>query len=55
MRISLLVNQPDQSHAAKYLGQVFATNEAEAIKEAMEEFGVAENLRDRIVVRKENY
>ena len=40
---------------AKYLGQVFATNEAEAIKEAMEEFGVAENLRDRIVVRKENY
>jgi len=40
---------------AKYLGQVFATNEAEAIKEAVKESNVAENLRDRIVARKENY
>ena len=40
---------------AKYLGQVFATTEAEAIKEAVKEFNVAENLRDRIVARKENY
>jgi hypothetical protein len=40
---------------AKYLGQVFAANEAEAIKEAVKEFDVAENLRDRIVARKEDY
>ena len=40
---------------AKYLGQVFATTEAEAIKEAVKEFRVAENLRDRIVARKEDY
>jgi len=40
---------------AKYLGQVFAINEAEAIKEAVKKFNVAENLRDRIVARKENY
>jgi hypothetical protein len=40
---------------AKYLGQVFATNEAEAIKEAVKEFRVAENLRDRLMARKENY
>jgi len=40
---------------AKYLGQVFATNEAEAIKEAVKEFNVAENLRDRLMARKENY
>jgi hypothetical protein len=40
---------------AKYLGQVFATSEAEAIKEAAKEFNVAEALRDRIVARKENY
>jgi hypothetical protein len=40
---------------AKYLGQVFATNEAEAIKEAAKEFNVAENLRDRLMARKENY
>jgi hypothetical protein len=39
---------------AKYLGQVFATSEAEAIK-AVKEFNVAEALRDRIVARKENY
>ena len=40
---------------AKYLGQVFATNEAEAIKEAAKEFNVAENLHDRIVARQEDY
>jgi len=40
---------------AKYLGQVFATTEAEAIKEAVKEFDVAENLRDRIVARREDY
>jgi len=48
-------HQPDQSNAAKHLGQVFATTEAEAIKEAVKEFDVAEALRDRIVARKENY
>jgi len=36
--------------AAKYFGQVFATT-----KEAVKEFNVAENLRDRIVARKEDY
>ena len=40
---------------AKYLGQVFATSEAEAIREAAKEFNVAEALRDRIVARKANY
>src|SRR5258705_762848 len=40
---------------AKYLGQVFATNEAEVIKEAAKEFNVAEALRDRIVARREDY
>ena len=34
---------------AKYLGQVFATTEAEAIKEVVKEFNVAEYLRDWIV------
>jgi hypothetical protein len=40
---------------AKYLGQVFAKDEAEAMKEAAKEFKVAEALRDRIVARKEDY
>ena len=40
---------------AKYLGQVFATSEAEAIKEAVKEFNVADALRDRIVARREDY
>ena len=40
---------------AKYLGQVFATSEAGAIKEAAKEFNVAEALRDRIVARREDY
>jgi hypothetical protein len=40
---------------AKYLGQVFATSEAEAIKEAVKEFNVTEVLRDRIVARREDY
>jgi hypothetical protein len=40
---------------AKHLGQVFAASEAEAIKEAANEFNVAEALRDRIVARKEKY
>ena len=40
---------------AKYLGQVFATSEAEAIKEAVKEFNVAEALRDRIVAKTEDY
>lgn len=53
--ISLIKGSP-----AKYLGQVSVTSEAEAIKEAaikeaVKEFGVAENLRDRIVARKEDY
>jgi len=34
---------------------VFAANEVEAIKEAAKEFNVAENLKDRIVARKEDY
>jgi hypothetical protein len=37
--ISLIKGTP-----AKYLGQIFATNEAEAIKEAAKEFNVAEEL-----------
>jgi hypothetical protein len=40
---------------AKYLGQVFAKDEAEAIKEAVKEFNIAEALRDRIVARREEY
>jgi len=40
---------------AKYLSQVFATTEAEAIEEAVKEFNVAEALRDRMVASKENY
>jgi hypothetical protein len=48
--ISLIKSTP-----AKYLGQVFATSEAEAIKEAAKEFNVAEALQDRIVARRENY
>jgi hypothetical protein len=40
---------------AKYLGQVFATSEAEAIKEAAKEFNIAEALRDRIVATREDY
>ena len=48
--ISLIKGTP-----AKYLGQIFATTEAEAIKEAAKEFNVAEALRDRIVARREDY
>ena len=48
--ISLIKGTP-----AKYLGQVSVTSEAEAIKKAVKEFDVAENLRDRIVARKEDY
>jgi hypothetical protein len=40
---------------AKYLGQVFAANEVGAIKEAVREFSVEENLRGRVVARKEDY
>jgi hypothetical protein len=40
---------------AKYFGQIFAKDEAEAIKEAAKEFNVAEALRDRIVARREDY
>ena len=40
---------------AKYLGQVFASSQAEAIKEAAKEYNVAEALRDRIVARREDY
>jgi len=40
---------------AKYLGQVFATNQAEAIKEAAKEFKVPEALHDRLVARREDY
>jgi bifunctional pyridoxal-dependent enzyme with beta-cystathionase and maltose regulon repressor activities len=40
---------------ANYLGQVFAEDEAEAIKEAAKEFNVAEAFRDRIVARREDY
>jgi hypothetical protein len=48
--ISLLKSMP-----AKYLGQVFATTEAEPIKVAVKDFRVAENLRDRLMARKEDY
>jgi hypothetical protein len=37
------------------VAEVFATNEAEAIKKAAKEFNVAEALRDRIVARREEY
>jgi hypothetical protein len=37
------------------VAEVFATTEAEAIKEAAKEFKVAEALRDRIVARREDY
>jgi hypothetical protein len=37
------------------VAEVFATNESEGIKEAVKEFNVAENLRDRIVAKKEDY
>jgi len=46
---------PIKATPAKYLGQVFAANEVEAIKEAAKEFNVAENLKDRMVARKEDY
>jgi hypothetical protein len=38
---------------AKYLGQVFATSEAEAIKEAAKEFKVGDAYR--LIARKEDY
>jgi len=38
---------------AKYLGQVFATSEAEAIKEAAKEFKVGEAYR--IIATREDY
>jgi hypothetical protein len=44
-----------KSTPAKYLGQIFATSEAEAIKEAAKEFNVAEALQDRIVARRRDY
>jgi len=40
---------------AKYLGQIFAKDESEAINEAAKEFNVAGALRDRIVGRREDY
>jgi hypothetical protein len=40
---------------AKYLGQVFAKDEAGAVKEAVKEFNVGEALQDRIVARREDY
>jgi len=50
-----VVNKPDQSHASQVSRSSVATTEAEAIKEAVKEFNVAENLRNRIVATKENY
>jgi hypothetical protein len=40
---------------AKYLGQAFAKDEAEAIREGAKEFKIGEALWDRIVARRENY
>jgi len=40
---------------AKELGYIYAEDDAEAVKEAMKEFKVSEDLRDRIVVTKEDY
>ena len=40
---------------AKELGYVYAKDDAEAVKEAIEEFNVSEDLRDRIVVTREDY
>ena len=39
----------------KELGYVYAEDDAEAVKEAMIEFKVSEDLRDSIVVTRENY
>jgi acetylornithine/succinyldiaminopimelate/putrescine aminotransferase len=40
---------------AKYLGAVFANSEAEAVKEAVKEFKIAEALRDRIVATRDDF
>ncbi len=40
---------------AKELGYVYAEDDHDAVKEAMKEFKVSEDLRDRIVVTREDY
>jgi hypothetical protein len=40
---------------AKELGYVYAEDDAEAMKEAVKEFKISEDLRDRIVVTREDY
>ena len=39
----------------KELGYVYAEDDAEAVKEAMKEFKIAEALQDRIVATREDY
>jgi hypothetical protein len=48
-------HQSDQSNASEISRSGFATNEAEAIKEAAKEFKVGEALQDWIVARREDY
>jgi len=40
---------------AKELGYVYAEDDTEAVKEAIEEFSISEDLRDRIVGTREDY
>jgi hypothetical protein len=38
---------------AKYLGHVYANDEADAVKEAAKEFNVSEVLKERVAVQRE--
>jgi hypothetical protein len=40
---------------AKELGYVYAEDNTEAVKEAIEEFNISEDLRHRIVVTRDDY
>ena len=42
------------THATE-LGYVYAEDDAEAVKEAMKEFKIAEALQDRIVATRDDY
>jgi hypothetical protein len=49
-----LDRQSDQGTPAKSLGGVYASSEADAVKEAAKEFNVSEALQDRIAVTKDD-
>ena len=40
---------------AKYLGAVYAKDEADAVKEAVKEFKISEALQDRIVATRDDF